>query len=74
MGLLVSLSSPRELKVVYHAYIGIGSFVGVYATNNGNTKSNTPSYISNWVYQGQGQYIGNGEFYPSNGKKGGAGF
>ncbi|THV65800.1 xylosidase : arabinofuranosidase [Aureobasidium pullulans] len=51
-----------------------GSFVGVHATNNGNTKSNTPSYISNWVYQGQGQYIGNGEFYPSNGKKGGAGF
>ncbi|TIA47134.1 xylosidase : arabinofuranosidase [Aureobasidium pullulans] len=51
-----------------------GSFVGVYATNNGNTKSNTPSYISNWVYQGQGQYIGNGEFYPSNGQKSGAGF
>ncbi|THY50312.1 xylosidase : arabinofuranosidase [Aureobasidium pullulans] len=51
-----------------------GSFVGVYATNNGNTKSNAPSYISNWVYQGQGQYIGNGEFYASNGQKGGVGF
>ncbi|KAG9567341.1 glycoside hydrolase family 43 protein, partial [Aureobasidium melanogenum] len=51
-----------------------GSFVGVYATNNGNIKSKTPSYISNWVYQGQGQYIGNGEFYPSNGQKSGAGF
>jgi len=46
----------------------------VYATNNGNTKGKTPSYISNWVYQGQGQYIGNGEFYPSNGQKSGAGF
>ncbi|KAI4738422.1 xylosidase : arabinofuranosidase [Aureobasidium sp. EXF-12298] len=51
-----------------------GSFVGVYATNNGNVKGKTPSYISNWVYQGQGQYIGNGEFYPSNGQKSGAEF
>lgn len=74
MDSLVSLPKVCEFKVVNCADIRTGSFVGVYATNNGNTKSNTPSYISNWVYQGQGQYIGNGEFYPSNGKKGGAGF
>jgi beta-xylosidase len=46
-----------------------GVFVGVYATTNGNGKGGTPAYFGNWKYQGKGQAISNGAYYPSNGQK-----
>ncbi|KAK3066879.1 hypothetical protein LTR53_016578 [Teratosphaeriaceae sp. CCFEE 6253] len=47
-----------------------GAFVGAYATTNGHGEGGTPAYFANWVYQGQGQAIDDGEYYPSNGQKG----
>jgi len=31
--------------------------VGVYATTNGANGTGTDAYVSNWRYQGQGQYL-----------------
>ncbi|KAK5693886.1 hypothetical protein LTR17_024935 [Elasticomyces elasticus] len=48
-----------------------GAFVGVYATTNGHGEGGSPAYFSKWRYQGQGQAIDDGQYYPSNGQRGG---
>jgi len=44
----------------------LGTFAGIYATTNGNGEGGTPAYFSNWRYQGNGQAIDDGQYYPSN--------
>lgn len=34
----------------------LGALVGVYATSNGGNGT-SEAYVSNWRYQGQGQYL-----------------